>query len=197
MRIRSVGYGLALATVAVAMGVFGGTSEVLSGNVGEWEIIVQPNDVVAGKDFHVFARYTDDGGQGSLSLFVETEEGEEAIVALESPQKYTYDSGFIQLANSWTLEALEPGTQQLRVYVYYENFLLCDEFMAEPTCEYFTSFVSDEHTFTVEIEPAPKATPTDPERLVGDVNGDGQVDSVDAALILQYAAGLLPNLGGG
>jgi hypothetical protein len=37
------------------------------------------------------------------------------------------------------------------------------------------------------------ATPT-PAGRVGDVNRDGDVNSIDAALILQFAAGLLPSL---
>ena len=43
--------------------------------------------------------------------------------------------------------------------------------------------------------PAPPTvtpTPTSQRHLNGDVNRDGRVDSIDAAIILQYAAGLLP-----
>jgi hypothetical protein len=40
---------------------------------------------------------------------------------------------------------------------------------------------------------APMATPT-PRRLMGDANCDGQVDSVDASLVLQYDAGLSHSL---
>jgi len=39
--------------------------------------------------------------------------------------------------------------------------------------------------------PAPTSTP---QGLVGDVNGDGAINAIDAALILQFGAGLLPAL---
>lgn len=39
--------------------------------------------------------------------------------------------------------------------------------------------------------PTPTRTNTPPAQLVGDVNCDGQINSIDAALVLQFAAGLL------
>ncbi|MDP3769023.1 MAG: dockerin type I repeat-containing protein, partial [Dehalococcoidia bacterium] len=46
-------------------------------------------------------------------------------------------------------------------------------------------------TSTPTNTPTPTATP---EKAAGDVNDDGQVTSVDAALVLQLAAGLVPSL---
>jgi hypothetical protein len=49
--------------------------------------------------------------------------------------------------------------------------------------------------------PAPTSTPganeTPVEKLLGDVNGDGNVDAIDGALILQYAAALLSHVNPG
>lgn len=44
--------------------------------------------------------------------------------------------------------------------------------------------------------PTVTPTPTSQGRI-GDVNGDGRIDSIDALLVLQYAAGLLPSPPGG
>jgi Tol biopolymer transport system component len=44
--------------------------------------------------------------------------------------------------------------------------------------------------------PPPTPSPTS-QHLVGDANHDGQVNSIDAALVLQYSAGLLPSPPGG
>jgi alpha-tubulin suppressor-like RCC1 family protein len=42
--------------------------------------------------------------------------------------------------------------------------------------------------------PTPRRTPTPSVGQPGDANGDGRVDSIDAALVLQYSAGLLGSL---
>ena len=44
-----------------------------------------------------------------------------------------------------------------------------------------------------EVQPTPEPTPT-PQRLLGDVNCSGEVDSIDATLVLQFGAGLLSSL---
>ncbi|MCH8948879.1 MAG: hypothetical protein IIB87_00695 [Chloroflexi bacterium] len=44
-------------------------------------------------------------------------------------------------------------------------------------------------------EPAPTPTPVLPTGLSGDVNCNGSVNSIDAALVLQFIAGLTPSLG--
>ena len=48
---------------------------------------------------------------------------------------------------------------------------------------------------TATPEPTDTAVPTStPAGLRGDVNGDGQINAIDAALVLQFGAGLLPAL---
>ncbi len=111
----------------------------------------------------------------------------------------------------------------LRVHVSYEKLILCEEIPTpfEDTACPFTAWASSIRDLEVEIEtaPTPTACPThsvrlggsggcatitptytptftpEPTPLVGDVNGDGRIGSVDAALILQHVAGLLPALG--
>lgn len=45
------------------------------------------------------------------------------------------------------------------------------------------------------VQPTPTRTPTPPATAFGDVNCNGQVNSIDAALVLQYGAGLTSTLG--
>ncbi len=65
------------------------------------------------------------------------------------------------------------------------------------------NFVVDVFTWGKPVDATPTATPTrsstpeptaTPTGRVGDANGDGRIDSIDAALALQFTAGLLPTL---
>jgi plastocyanin len=55
-----------------------------------------------------------------------------------------------------------------------------------------TPAATDVHTPT-DTPGGPTSTPTPP-AVVGDANGDGQVNSIDAALVLQYSANLITSI---
>ena len=201
MRIKtaSIALGLALVAVVAAVGlVGGGVRKAASENSDDWEVIVVPTPVVAGEHFHVYARFSGNGGLATMWLVIDDAA---PIVAVQGSDEAYFSSSFRTIAHDWTVSALEPGTAHLRMYVYYEKIFPCDE----PDCVPVTSFVSSEYRFSVEIErpanatstptPAPSPTP-EPAPLAGDHNHDGRVDSRDALLILQYAAGLIDSLGG-
>jgi hypothetical protein len=161
----------ALIAAIAAVGLLAGTSPVASDEGGEWKVVVLPEAVQAGEEFHVYARFDAAPGVGlGLPTLRLTVDDESPLVELKSEESLYLDSLFSSISFNWRLTALSPGIAHIRARVIYEKG---------------THFVSSDHEFSVEVEPGPPAA------VRGDINGDGVADALDALLILQHTAGLL------
>ena len=93
-----------------------------------------------------------------------------------------WDSGLIADGSTFEFTFDTPGT-----YLYY-----C---AVHPTLQRGRIVVQQESPPTPTTPPPPTQPPTPtPPGLTGDANCSGRVDSIDAALVLQFVAGLLPTL---
>jgi len=120
---------------------------------------------------HVDAFFTDASGDIDIALF-------DSGGTLLATSASTTDN------ESLSHTATEAGTYYVRVITFDPPLL----------------YKGNEYRLRIQSQPGATATPTavppTPEKPVGDVNDDGLVDAIDAALILQLVAGLtgsLPN----
>jgi subtilisin-like proprotein convertase family protein len=98
------------------------------------------------------------------------------------------------MAGTWTLSISDNGVSDVGALSAWS----LRPALKEPTTPTPTSSFTPTSTQTTVVTPtltiAPPATPTPtttPGGLVGDANCDGSVNAIDAALVLQYAAGLI------
>ncbi len=191
MRIRSIGIGLALAMVAVAMGVFGGDgTELAIANQGiAYNLRTEPASPVVGEHFTVFADLTAlPGGDLSMSLstFDVDPDGDGIPNIVREQERKVHGGG-----ESWRMYAQQPGRVQVGVSPYYEKIFDCEEYGVPPPCTDWTSFTSEGwQEMAFDIQPAPSPRPD------YDANDNGEINSLDALWVLQSAAGLVPGASG-
>jgi hypothetical protein len=147
------------------------------GEGSAWAITIQPIEIEPGEGFAVRATAF---GQGGIPKYViHLDDTDPPVLRLDSPA--SMNTNTLGTEVSWQLTALRPGTQTLTVTVDYEK-QVCTDPEDPKTCHY--QFFYDE---SPEIKILVPANP-------GDANCDGTVNSLDAAVVLQYAAGIIDTL---
>lgn len=138
-----------------------------------WSIFVEPPEPVAGDTITVTMHA---GGADSPFMF--------PYVQVEQDQD-TPTIGLVGVEGGWgatiTLDAIAPGTAIVRATGFFEK-------AACPTPGSDFCFPKGFYLTTPDI--VIDVSPSD----CGDANGDGAVNSLDAAWLLQYAAGLIQTL---
>jgi hypothetical protein len=146
----------------------------------EWSISVDPMSPRVGDEIQLHAGAEGEGGIPQFTASITPAE-ESPVVIEEAPAQFSSGLGGTYL---WRLRAVRPGTAAVRVFVNFEaHDCWCP---SREHCQfqfYFTGSTSPEVSITVGA-------------AAGDANGDGPVDPLDAALILQLNAGLLKELPG-
>jgi len=167
---------IALASAIAALALV--SSAAANGGQGSaWAITIQPIELEPGQTVVVRAQALGEGGIPKYVIHLD--DTDPPVLRLDSPASMTAD--FLGEEVSWELTVLRAGSQTFTLSVDYEK-LLCQEPEEPKTCHY--EFFYDE---SPEIKiPVPAA--------LGDVNCDGDVSSLDAALVLQYAAAIIDAL---
>ena len=177
MRVARSGLALALLSFLIAAFAFVSGADANGGQGSAWAITIQPIEIEPGEGFAVRATAF---GQGGIPKYViHLDDTEPPVLRLDSPA--SMNTTTLGTEVSWQLTALRPGTQTFTVSVDYEKQVCTDPEDAK-TCHY--QFFYDE---SPEIKILVQG-------ILGDVNCDGNVSSLDAALVLQYAAAIIDTL---
>jgi hypothetical protein len=148
------------------------------GDAVDWSITIGPIEPNMGDTLHISATALAQGGIPKYTLHLD--DVLPPVLRLDSPASVTAPT--LPETVSWTLTALRPGRHALYVSVDFEKEICPGTPGPPPDCYYQFVFASSQ-TYTISV-----AAP------VGDADCDGRVTSLDAAIVLQYNAGLLPRI---
>jgi hypothetical protein len=135
--------------------------------------------VAAGKTINVDAFFADVDGDIDMQLF-------RSDLQVAISQSLDDDEHITYLATI-------GGTYRVRVYLFGGTPAVGNDYRLRISTEQpSTPTPTQTPTQTPPATSTPTGTPTQtPEKPIGDVNDDGSIDPIDAALVLQYVAGLL------
>lgn len=149
-----------------------------------WTMGVDPPSPQVGDGVQVRAAAAGNGGLPAYTLMVNSA-GDGPALRLDDPP--TMDANMLGETVLWHLTALRAGEATVQVSVNYER----------PSC--FCTSRDSCHiafSFTTDTSPVVNIAVNEAPVLRGDANGDGRVDAIDAALVLQFTAGLIGSVPG-